>query len=75
MKFPNKVIRYNESVISKFPIILNFINNNEPTVFELFNSVRKYIEDVTDFIDILDCLFALGKITYNENTRRLTNVI
>jgi hypothetical protein len=71
MKLPNKVITYNESIISKFPIVLNILRNEDCKAIELFNQIKNRIEDINDFLDVLDCLFALGAINLNEQTRRL----
>ena len=71
MKLPNKVITYNESIISKFPIVLNILRNEDCKAIELFNQIKNHIEDIDDFLDVLDCLFALGAINLNEQTRRL----
>lgn len=71
MKLPNKVITYNESLISKFPIILTIVKKEDCRVIELYEQIRNRIEDIDDFIDALDCLFALGAIMLNERTRRL----
>ena len=32
-------------------------------------------DNINEFIDALDCLFALGKIQYNEEREELINVI
>ena len=74
MKFPNKIISYKESVLSRFPLVLDILENNDYSIGELFNVVKAHMEDVIDFIDILDCLFALGKVKLNEQTRRLNYV-
>ncbi|WP_442879025.1 ABC-three component system middle component 7 [Chryseobacterium sp.] len=71
MKLPNKVITYNESIISKFPIVLTILRKVDCRAIELYSQVKNQIEDIDDFIDVLDCLFALGTITLNEKTRRL----
>ncbi len=74
MKLPNKVITYNESIISKFPFILNLLKERDYYVFELFNRVKEKIKDINEFIETLDCLFALGKIKLDNNSRRLSYV-
>lgn len=74
MQLPNKVISYNESVLSKFPIILDLLQQSDYTVAELFALVKNKM-DIEDFIDTLDCLYALGKVNLNKTTRRLCYVI
>lgn len=74
MRLPSKVISFNESVISKFPIILAILEQNEMSVSDLYNAVNKITEDVGDFLEILDCLYALGQIEYDPETRLLHHV-
>lgn len=74
MRLPNKVISYNDSIISKFPIILNILKNKDCSVTELYEHIKS-VWDLEDYIDALDSLFALGKIEIDEDTRRLHYVI
>jgi len=69
MRLPNKITTFNESVLSKFPLILRLVENNNIPVLELYNSVKAEIEDVDTFLEVLDCLYALGKIDFNEQER------
>lgn len=66
MKFPNKVTSYKESTLSKFPYILEKIEDEDLTVEELYKKVKNKMEDIREFLDILDCLYALNKIELNE---------
>ncbi len=52
MRLPNKVISFNESVISKFPIILAVLEQNEMLVSDLYNAVNEITEDVGDFLEM-----------------------
>lgn len=64
MRFPSKVTSYN-SIISKFPIVLNEIKTQDYTVSGLYNKLYKKIK-IRDFIDVLDCLYILGEVTLNK---------
>lgn len=75
MKFPNKAIRYNESIVSRFVPILQCLEEKEYSVSALYDIVKNQMEDIIDFMDALDCLFALGFIKFNSSTRRLYYVI
>jgi hypothetical protein len=75
MKLPNKVITYNEGIISKFPIILNMLDLNSYSIFDLYNKLKKHIEDINEFLDILDCLYALGRINFDNENRRICYVM
>lgn len=65
MRFPNKVTNYKKSVLSKLPIILDLLSQKDYTVSVLFEAVSKDMT-VTEYIDALDCLFALGTINYSK---------
>ncbi|WP_411829820.1 ABC-three component system middle component 7 [Paenibacillus ehimensis] len=76
MKFPNKLYSYKESIISKFPIILNALDKDKhSTIFDLYISVINKFQDTTEFLDALECLYVLGKIEYSFELRRVDNVI
>lgn len=74
MRLPNKVISFNKSVISKFPLLLAALKHADMPVFDLYNAVHKTTEDVGDFLEILDCLYALGQIEYDAETELLRYV-
>ena len=62
MKFPNKVTPYRKSVLSKIPLVLNILEKECKTPVELYKKVKNKVENVAEFIQIIDCLFALNKI-------------
>lgn len=65
MLFPNKLFTYSESVISKFPIILDELS--EPLqVIDLYKRVSDRLTGVSEYLDVLDCLYALKKIEFDE---------
>lgn len=69
MLLPNKLIRYEESIISKFPIVLQKLSDKEHfKVEELFSSCKNYFTGVNIFIQTLDCLYAMNKIELNTAT-------
>ncbi len=69
MKLPSKIISYRESALSKFPPILTVLQNADTadtSVFSLYEITKKYFCSIEEFMDTLDCLFALHKIAYDE---------
>lgn len=62
MKFPNKVTPYKESILAKFPVVLIALKNEDMNPVRLFAKVKSKVTDVGEFIEILDCLYAMGKI-------------
>ena len=67
MKIPSKVTTYKESTIAKFPIILELLEKSDMTPPDLYDKVRKSkIKDITEFVEVLDCLYAMNKIEIRE---------
>lgn len=62
MKFPSKVTPYKESIIAKFPMVLEKVEKKEMSPGELYKSVKRKVTDIREFMDIMDCLYALNKI-------------
>jgi len=75
MKLPNKITSYKESRLSKFPTILESIQDRDMTPLELYTKTEKCFDSFSAFIETLDCLFALNKISLNPDTGRVTYVI
>lgn len=68
MRFPSKFIDYKNSSLYKFPFFLEELSQKDLTVMELYNKVKKHVENIQEYIEILDCLFALKKIVLLEDT-------
>ena len=66
MKFPSKVTPYRESILAKFPNVLSYLVNEDLKPEVLYKKVKSKVSDVGEFLEILDCLFALGKIVLFE---------
>jgi hypothetical protein len=66
MLLPNKITSFNESVISKFAKILRILEQSPVAVHELYRAVKSGTNDIEDFLITLDCLYALGKVDFNE---------
>ena len=67
MKLPNKVITYKASTISKFLAVLSCLKEQDMSPASLYKKVKSKVEDIGEYIDILDCLYALGKIELIEH--------
>lgn len=66
MLLPNKLFSYSQSILPKLPVVLNILKNNPLGVHNLYKEARKKVSGVNEFMEILDCLYALGKIEYDE---------
>lgn len=66
MQLPNKLYSYKNSTLSLIPIVLKEIKNGPVPVKELFERVRPSLNDATDFISVMDCLYALRAADIND---------
>ena len=62
MKFPSKVTPYKESIIAKFPMVLEKVEKKDMSPQELYKSMKNKVTDIREFMDIMDCLYTLKKI-------------
>jgi len=62
MKFPNKVIPYRKSILSKFPLVLKELETQDYSVLDLYKKLEKKLDSLSEYMDILDCLYFLGSI-------------
>ena len=74
MLFPDKLFTYSESVISKFPAVLDVIKIQPIKVKDLYVAMNKEVSVTAEFMDVLDCLYALGKIDYDTKEEVLRYV-
>jgi hypothetical protein len=65
MLVPNKTVSINESCIYRASLLLSKLEGEIP-VEELYRNKNNYFIDMSDFIDVLDLLFVLGKIVLDE---------
>lgn len=66
MRLPNKLYSYEESTLSKFPIVLRSLRDSDCGVTELYGRNKKLMPDVNEYMEILDSLYALGKIDIDD---------
>ena len=62
MKLPNKFITYKDSVLYKMTKFLHHLKNCDLSLKELYKKTNKDVNNIQEFIDVLDCLFMLGEI-------------
>lgn len=75
MLLPNKLFSYNESILCKFPVLLKELKKQPLGVHDLYQKVIGNLTGVNEYIDVLDCLYALHKIEYDDNEGVLRYVI
>ena len=62
MKLPSKVTPYKDSILAKFPVVLATLQECDMTPSELYNKVKRSVSMAAELVEILDCLYALGKV-------------
>lgn len=62
MRFPSKVTSYKESTIALFLVVLSQLEKKDLTPSELYKKVKNKVSGVQEYLEILDCLYALDKI-------------
>lgn len=69
MIFPNKLKTYEESILSKLPIVLNIILEGKRDILEIYKLCENHFNEVQEYIYVLDILYILNKIKYVEGGR------
>lgn len=59
MQLPNKLYSYKNSTLALIPIVLKEIQEQPIPVYTLFNKVKPFLNEATDFLSVMDCLYAL----------------
>ena len=75
MLLPDKLFSYSESTLSRFPLVLKELKKQPMSVLELYQKVIRHFDGVNEFIDVLDCLYALRKIEYDDAKEVLRYVV
>lgn len=68
MRLPNRITPYNESVFPTMVEVLSKLGNESMKPLELYKKCKC---DISAYSEALECLFALGKIDFDDEGRRL----
>lgn len=74
MKLPSKITSYAESVLSKFPIILEAISEDSLPISVLYEKTKSSFIGIEEYLDVLDCLFAVQSIGLDEEGGKIRRV-
>lgn len=66
MPLPDKFFSYDRSIISKFPDVLERVQNEDIPAMDLYISLKGKFQGVSEYIEVLDSLFAMKRIRLNE---------
>ena len=67
MRFPSKVTPYGESILPMAGKLVKRIPNEGLSLFELFRFSKTQECSTSDFFQILDFLFMIGRVKLNQN--------
>lgn len=73
MKFPNKIFELKETVIYDCLKIMEIIKE-DTSIPELYKTCIDKCNGLQEFLDALDVLYAMGKIEYDYEGKRILNV-
>lgn len=66
MRLPSKVTPYKQSILPRFIPVLKALKKKPMTPPELFAKVDGSVKGVGDFVEVLDCLYALRAIELDD---------
>lgn len=66
MLLPNKPFSYQESIISKHPVILKKLSARPYGVQEPYVASKTEMSGISGYIEVLDCLYVLGIIEFDK---------
>lgn len=67
MQLPNKLYSYKNSTLALIPVVLSELKNNGPLpAAVLFGKVKSSLNDATDFLSVMDCLYALRAVDIDD---------
>lgn len=62
MQMPNKLYPYEKSTLALVTRVLKLLQHGPMKVVDLYVSMRQQLADPTDFLSVMDCLYALRAV-------------
>lgn len=66
MRLPSKITPYRLSIIATFPPLVEGIRQGATSPSKLYLKTKTRFMDIGEFVQALDCLYALGKIDWDS---------
>ena len=66
MQLPNKLYSYERSTLALVPKVLNILKNQLMSVLDLYRDMEQELEEASDFVAVMDCLYALRAIDITD---------
>mgnify|MGYP001054692297 FL=1 len=66
MRLPSRVTPYRNSTFAEFPKVLSLLKERDMYPQELYRQVKGKNFEVADFIEVMDCLYLLGRVELSK---------
>ena len=66
MQLPNKLYSYKDSTLALIPMVLSELTDGPVSASVLFQRLRPSLGEATDFLSVMDCLYALRAVDIND---------
>ena len=66
MQLPNKLYSYKNSTLALIPVVLNELKQGPMPAGELYLAVKPALAEATDFLSVMDCLYALRAVDITD---------
>lgn len=67
MQLPNKLYSFQESTLYLMPKVMRELNEDPVSVRELYKRMSVHLAEPTDFLSVMDALYALGAVDINDD--------
>ncbi len=67
MQLPNKLYSYKKSTLALVPEVLKVLGNETMPIIKLYTQIRPQLNEATDFLSVMDCLYALRAIDMDDD--------
>lgn len=66
MQLPNKLYSYQKSTLAMMPRVLKEIDSGTTNILDIFHKINRELDESSDFLSVMDCLYALNAIEMSE---------
>ena len=66
MQLPNKLYPHQKSTLALIPRVLKETDNGTTNILDIFHKVSQELDEPSDFLSVMDCLYALNVIEMSD---------
>ena len=74
MRLPSKITPYKASILERFPLLLKPLREAALTPSDLYDKTQDRLSGLGEFLLVLDCLFALGAMEFDDENGVIRHV-